>query len=51
MKKILMTLAATAALAASGGVRTNDYSWVRGTHYGLVGGNADQITRELLRRA
>ena len=47
MKKILMTLAVAAALAAWGGVRTNDYSWVRGTHYGLVGGNAEQITREL----
>ena len=36
-------LAAATALA---GMRTNDYSWVRGTHYGLVG-DAGQVAREL----
>ena len=45
--KNMVFLAAFVVLAASGGVRTNDYSWVRGTHYNKVGGNPVQIVREL----
>lgn len=42
-------MAAGALLAAGttfGGVWTNDYSWVRGTHYGPVG-SREQVVREL----
>ena len=35
-----------AAGTALGGVRTNDYAWVRGTHYG-PGGDPEQLVREL----
>ena len=46
---LVMLLACVAPLCsgvALGGVRTNDYSWVRGTHYRL-NGNAEKTAREL----
>ena len=47
---VAWTAVALCALAAGtvfGGVRTNDYSWVRGTHYNLLDGTQQQIEREL----
>lgn len=46
MKMVVALGVLAAGLAAYGGLRTNDYSWVRGTHYGLVG-DAGQVAREL----
>lgn len=39
-------VALAAAVPAYGGIRTNDYSWVRGTHY-RVNGDAVKTAREL----
>ena len=46
MKKMVVG-ALLATGTALGGVRTNDYSWVRGTHYSQFGGDPAQIAREL----
>ena len=48
MNKMQMMVvgALLAAGTALGGVRTNDYAWVRGTHYG-PGGDPEQLVREL----
>ena len=43
--KLMVAGALLAAGTAWGGLRTNDYSWVRGTHYGLVG-DAGQVARD-----
>ena len=49
MRGIGMVAAFTALTAgmAFGGVRTNDYSWVRGTHYNYFKGTDQQVEREL----
>ena len=46
MKKFLGLGVLAAGLAACGGLRTNDYSWVRGTHY-YPTNDASVIAREL----
>lgn len=43
---IAACVAFACAGAAFGGIRTNSYSWVRGTHY-RINGNADKTAREL----
>lgn len=43
---IAVCVAFVCAGAAFGGIRTNSYSWVRGTHY-RINGNADKTAREL----
>lgn len=46
LRVLIAFLATGAACAAFGGVVTNDYSWVRGTHYRL-NGDAAKTAREL----
>ena len=46
LRVLIAFLATGAACAAFGGIVTNDYSWVRGTHYRL-NGNAAKTAREL----
>ena len=46
MSKLMIIGMLLAVGTAWGGLHTNDYSWVRGTHYGLVG-DAGQVAREL----
>ena len=46
MKQWIACCVAAVAAVASGGLRTNDYSWVRGTHY-YPTNDADVIAREL----
>lgn len=48
MNKLALTIlvAASAHLMSTGGVKTNDWSWVRGTHY-RINGDAAKTAREL----
>ena len=46
MKQWIACCVAAVAAVASGGLRTNDYSWVRGTHY-YPTNDAAVIAREL----
>lgn len=46
MKDAIAVAVCAVALAGFGGVVTNDYSWVRGTHY-RINGDAEKTAREL----